>query len=505
MLNMTSLLAKIGKSWMGVFLGCLFALSPSPALAIDPFFPSFGNNGIDVLHYNLELDVDPVTGRLNGKAVILIKALRPLARFKLDLHALAVSKASVNGLPASFAQAKDKLTVTPRRPIPEGGVFLVNVAYAGVPDPLPDPTAPGASLFLGWFKYQNAAYVVSEPVGASSFYPANDEPTDKATFSFGVTVPQGYAGVANGFFLGSTQAGAKRRFQWLMLKPMTTWLATVHVNKFNLDLRRAPDGTPIRTYTPDDVPQSHVAGYAKAGPMLAYFERFVGPYPFESYGSVVVEDPILYYALETQAMSTFPADTSPPDEGLVAHELAHQWFGNAISVKKWEDLWIAEGSATYFEVLWPNRNDPQAFDDAMLAIYDYVVDQKLGPAVVEAPEELFSDRTYYRGAAALYALRLKVGNRRFFNILRHFVQDNKGGNVTSADFIRTAVLFSGDPTVRPLLRAWLYDQEVPALPGVAKRMAKLGPVPRPDIVGGRCGRGSHRGSPAACKAKTATE
>jgi aminopeptidase N len=360
---------------------------------------------------------------------------------------------SINGLPANFIQANDKLTITPRLPIPKDGVFLLNVAYAGVPDPLPDPTAPGAGLFLGWFKYRNAAYVVSEPVGASTFYPANDEPTDKATFTFGVTVPQGYTGVANGFFAGSLPVGAKRRFQWLMLKPMTTWLATVHVNKFNLDLIRAPDGTPIRVYAPGSIPQSHVNGYARAGRMLTYFEKLIGPYPFESYGSVVVEDPILYYALETQAMSTFPADVNPPDVGLVAHELAHQWFGNSISVAKWKDLWIAEGAATYFEVLWPNRNDPQDFDAAMLAIYDYVVDQQLGPAVVEAPEELFSDRTYYRGGGALYALRLKVGDARFFNILRHFVQDNKGGNVTSEEFIRTAVRFSGDPSVRPLLHA----------------------------------------------------
>ena len=108
--------------------------------------------------------------------------------------------------------------------------------------------------------------------------------------------------------------------------------------------------------------------------MLPFFERLVGPYPFESYGSVVVDDPVLYYALETQAMSTFPLGA--PTEEVVAHELAHQWFGNSASVAKWEDLWIAEGAATYFEVLWPNRNDPAAFDAAMRDIYDYVVAER---------------------------------------------------------------------------------------------------------------------------------
>lgn len=150
--------------------------------------------------------------------------------------------------------------------------------------------------------------------------------------------------------------------------------------------------------------------------MLIYFEKLIGPYPFASYGTVVVQDPILCYALETQAMSTFPDEDNVPDEAFVAHELAHQWFGNSVSVAKWEDLWIAEGSATYFEVLWPNRNDPAQFDKAMMSSYDYVAKRKLGPVVVEKPQQLFKLRTYYRGAAALYALRLKVGRS-------HLLQD----------------------------------------------------------------------------------
>ena len=255
-----------------------FMVGISPAFAIDPFFPTFGNNGIDVLHYNLELDVQPVAGGIEGKAALFIKAQRRLTRFKLDLHALTVSSVKINGHAAGFSQANDKLTITPASPIDEGDIFWLSVAYAGVPDPLPDPTShPEDEIFLGWFKFGKAAYVVSEPVGASTFYPANDEPTDKATFTIGVTVPQGYTGVANGFYAGSKQIGTNRRFQWVMLKPMTTWLATVHVNKFNLDLSHAPDGTPIRTYTPEGIPQSHVEAYALAGKMLTHFEKLIGP------------------------------------------------------------------------------------------------------------------------------------------------------------------------------------------------------------------------------------
>jgi aminopeptidase N len=283
-----------------------------------------------------------------------------------------------------------------------------------------------------------------------------------------------------------------------MDEPMTSWLATVHVNRLSLLEGQTAGGLPLRTYYPEGVPPEHAEVYHKAGRMIGFFEARIGRYPFKSYGSVVVEDPILYYALETQAVSTFPAGSRAPDEALVAHELAHQWFGNSVSVAKWEDLWIAEGSATYFEVLWDHRGDPAGFDAAMHGIYDYVAGEALGPAVVEAPDQLFSDRTYYRGAAALYALRQTVGDGTFFTILRRFVQDNRGGNVTSEAFIRTAVRWSGDAAVRDLLEAWLYDQEVPALPGEAARPPAAGRTARPAIVGGRCGPMSHRGAPRVC-------
>ena len=177
-------------------------------------------------------------------------AQRRLEEFSLDLAGLDVSRVTVNGAPADFEQANDKLIVMPREPIPRGAVFKLAVAYAGRPDPIPDPTAPGSDLELGWFTYGNASYVVSEPVGASTFYPANDEPTDKARFSIAVTVPADYTAAANGVLRSVRTTGAEKRFRWEMRQPMTTWLATVHVNQFRLQLTRAADGTPIRVYYP---------------------------------------------------------------------------------------------------------------------------------------------------------------------------------------------------------------------------------------------------------------
>jgi aminopeptidase N len=477
------------------------AAAAGSAFAIDPFFPTFGNLGIDVQHYNIDLDVDPVSGRIIGNTSLAIEAVKSLTSFSLDLHSLDVSQVRVNGRQAQFTQSKDKLTIKSFGTIAKGREFAVQVRYAGVPDPLADPTTPGA--LLGWFKYKNSSYVVSEPVGASTFFPANEDITDKATYTFGITVPFNYAGVANGAPVGRFNLGAKTRYQWAMLQPMQAWLATVHVNKFNVRTTRTSKGIPVRTYYPDGVPASHVDRYQLAAEMIPYFESKIGRYPFSSYGTVVTQDPALTYYLETQAISVFPAEApdpaAPTDEGIVAHELVHQWFGNSVSVSRWEDLWFAEGLATYFEVLWPNRDDPAAFDAAMLEIYDSVVADEIGPAVVDAPDQLFSERTYNRGGSAIYALQLKVGQPMLFKILRRFLNQNRNGTITSADFINTAVKVSGDPSVRPLLRAWLYETPVPSLPGTAvaaRATAKRAPAAK--LAAARCGRSLHRGAPQEC-------
>lgn len=484
-------------------LALAVTLAAGPAAAIDPFFPGFGNNGIDVLHYDLDLDVSPTSGRLDAEADLLVFAQQRLTSFTLDLAGLKVSQATISGVPAKFTQSGGKLTITPRWPIAPFSTFKLSVDYAGVPKPIQDPTAPDdPDLRLGWFRYGDVSYVVSEPVGASTFFPANDEPTDKASFTIAVTVPQTYVGVANGTLKSIRAIGMKKRFVWDMPQQMTTWLATVHVNdEFRISQARTADGTPVRVFATPTTPAQEVRNHLAARLMIPYFEELIGRYPFASYGAVVVDDPALYYALETQSISTFPHGTAAKidiDEAFVAHELAHQWFGDSVSVAKWEDLWIAEGAATYFEILWPNRKNPAGFKAAMQDNYDYVVTHHLGAPVIDTPEDLFGDPVYARGAAALYALQLEVGDRTFFRILRTFLDFYHGRNASTEDFINIAVFVSRDRTVRPFLHAWLYEDAVPALPGYSVSAAGSARVVDSNIVGLRCGPIRHFGARRGC-------
>lgn len=489
-------------SLMAIALAGALGLA-TPAHAIDPFFPEFGNPNIDVASYLLDIKVATPDRRIDATAQIAMTVLADIETFRLDLSGLDVSKVLVDGRSAEFRQKDGKLAIRPDKPIAKGRRFEVEVAYGGVPHAIQDPTDP--DYRLGWFRYGGGSYVVSEPVGASSFFPANDEPTDKATFEFRITVPQGYVAVANGVYGGARNVAGGRRFSWSMAQPMTTWLATVQINRYELLKVRTGSGVPVRVYTTPGAADGDAARYAKAREMIPFIETIAGPYPFDAYGSVTVDDPRLYYALETQGISTFPAKEA--DEALVAHELAHQWFGNSASVKRWADLWLAEGYATYVETLWPNRRSSAAFDKAMRDLYDFAVAKKLGPAVVENGTLIFSDRVYVRGALTLYALRLKIGEQAFNAVTRAFVKRYRYGNATSKDFIRTAVEVSGDASVRKLLNAWLYEQPIPPLPGGGGGAARAsgGSVAKPDLVGLRCGRGGHRGSSATCGAASAPE
>ena len=216
----------------------------APAFAVDPFFPDFGNGRIDVQSYALDIKAAPPKGAIDATAKLRIVALSDIERFRLDLSGLTVTGVLVNGQPEEFRQTDGKLAIRLRSPIARGETFDAAIAYEGVPRTLEDPTDP--SYRLGWFRHDGGSYVVSEPIGASTFFPANDEPTDKATFSFEITVPEGFQAVANGVFGGSRSVEGGRRFSWRMDQPMTTWLATVHINQFALRRTRTAAGLPIR-------------------------------------------------------------------------------------------------------------------------------------------------------------------------------------------------------------------------------------------------------------------
>ena len=198
----------------------------------DPFFPNAGNGGYDVLNYDLTLAYDPGTDVLEGKAVVTATATQDLSRFDLDLRGFQISKLTVDGVAAAFARDGQELVITPPTGIRTGSTFRVAVDYSGVPEVIVDPD----QSIEGWIPTDDGAFVVNEPQGSPGWYPCNDNPRDKATFDFAVTVPEGLTALANGVLVSSATNGGRTTWVWKESDPMSTYLATSTLGRFDLSI-----------------------------------------------------------------------------------------------------------------------------------------------------------------------------------------------------------------------------------------------------------------------------
>lgn len=453
--------------WMMLWIAaCRPITTPPAAQALpgsagvgDPVFPQLGNGGYDVQHYTLDLAVDTPRNVISGTATLRATATQPLSAFNLDLLGLTVDAVTVADAPASFARDGQELTITPPTSLASGELFTTVVTYHGTPTPLKDPDI--AFISQGWNNRNGVTFVVSEPGGAMTWYPNNNHPTDKATYTLRITVDEPNVVAANGVLQEELNLGGKRTYVWEMAQPMASYLTTIVVGDFVRVEEPGPEGVRIRHYFPRDDVDALSAAFANTDEMVAYYSDLIAPYPFEEYG-VVVMPFSLGFALETQSLSVFTPEMAM--EGVNAHELAHQWFGDAVTLDQWNETWLNEGFATYLQRLWLEEKLGNGFlNDGMRQFYDNMRLSKM-PAPGNAQEDsLFSPAVYERGAMVLHALRLEVGDEIFWQILRTYYQRYQGGVASTEDFIATANEVSGSD-LTAFLNAWIYDAELPPLP-----------------------------------------
>lgn len=423
----------------------------------DPLYPQMGNGGYDAQHYTIDLNVDVKKNFIDGTSTMDALSTQTLSSFNLDFHGLDISSVTVNASPADFKRAADELTITPTEALSLGQTFSVTVSYSGVPQVVTDPSSPGSPV--GWFNDQSGIFVVSEVNGAMDWYPVNNHPTDKAAYTFKITAPKPYVVAANGLLKSETDNGDTKTYLWEESVPMASYLATLEIGNYKIVTQKGPNGLLIRNY----FPPTHLAlatdVTSKTSDMIAYYSTIFGPYPFEAYGIVVLPEN-LGFAEEDQTLSVFGQDML--DEITVAHELSHQWFGDSISLKSWQDIWLNEGFATYAEALWTeHKNGKTAGSQYMLDLYDKTkLDSAPGtPAVAD----LFGQSVYYRGAWVLHALRLKVGDEAFFKILHKYYARYAGKSAGTNDFIAVAQEVSGQD-LKIFFSDWLYSDQIPPLP-----------------------------------------
>src|SRR5919197_4330735 len=214
------------------------AFGPGAPGLDDPFFPLAGNGGYDVTHYDLRLDYDPASHLLRGTATIQAVATQDLSRFDLDLRGFDISRLLVNGRAAAFSRDGQELVITPPEGLPSGQSFTVVVGYAGEPQVVTDPD----ESIEGWVPTDDGAFVVGEPQGSPAWYPVNDNPRDKATFDFTVTVPEGLTVMANGVLVSHDTAAGKTTWVWNEDDPMAPHLSTATLGRFDLTASRLANG-----------------------------------------------------------------------------------------------------------------------------------------------------------------------------------------------------------------------------------------------------------------------
>ncbi len=422
----------------------------------DPGFPGMGNGGYQVDHYALALTVD--RPRIDGIATLTIIAEVPLDRFNLDLSGLTVESVLVDGLEAPFERSGLELTIDPEAVVEPGRDTTVQIRYGGEPETIADPAGPAP---LGWYSLPFGTFVLSEPLGAPTWFPANDHPQDKATFEITVRAPSTDVAVAAGSLVDRVDNGdGTTSWVWVMEQPMATYLASVVTGSFTMVEEDPVGEVAIRHVLPTASVSELAPVAARQRAMIEFFVERFGPYPFDTYGIAVVPENLGFAALENQTLSLFDqrvfAPTTPADfvDRVMAHELAHQWFGNQVSPEIWDDIWLNEGFATWAEYHWfevATGLDPWD-DDA----------SSYPPLKDLANENLFDTNVYVRGGLTLEALRREIGDTEFFDLLRQWLDRFGGGTASTDDFVDLVSERAGSEA-RELVESWIYDDTMPTL------------------------------------------
>ncbi len=416
------------------------ALAPGSGGVGDPFYPNAGNGGYDAGHYVLDLSYKPDRRKLKATATITATATHELSSFDLDYRGPNIRSLAVDGQDAAFDRDGQELMITPAAAIPAGATFTVRVAYRGKPKPLRDSDGSRS----GWIPTDDGAFVAGEPTGSPTWFPCNDHPTDKATYDISITVPKEVEAIANGALVAKRRNGDKRTWSYSVTQPMAAYLATATIGNFQIK-RQSFDG--LESLVAIDPREARAARkpVKRIKRITRFFSDLFGPYPFTETGAIVDRAPEVGYALETQ---TRPIYSSAPSEITVSHEIAHQWFGDSVSVERWRDIWLNEGFATWAEWRWEEEAGGRTVEQVFASLERTPAGQPNiwdpPPGAPGGPSELFANSVYVRGGMALEALRQRIGEPAFLDTLRTWVAEHAYGNGTIDEFIALAEAKSGD-------------------------------------------------------------
>ncbi|WP_405887828.1 M1 family metallopeptidase [Streptomyces longwoodensis] len=447
--------------------------APGPETLGDPVYPTLGNDGYRVGAYHLDLAYDPTTALVEATATLRVRTTRALSRLSLDALGLDVRSVRVDGRTAAFEQADEKLRITPERRLPARAHVTVCVEYGA------DPRR--ALPHTGWVPTPDGFAVACQPNLAHTVFPCNDHPSDKADFSFRLTVPDGLTAVASGTRTRTERLpDGRTAVTYRSRSPIATELVQITVGDYVIKERSGPHGLPLRDVVPKARAEALEPALSLTPGLVEWIEDRLGAFPFETYGLLPcnsdLAEPFDFTGLETQTLTIYRPNFLLQEEKKIGshmmHELVHSYFGNSVSPATWADLWINEGHADFYGLLyryergWPDSLGLTSLEARMKDTYARGDQWRhdWGPVAAPTAANLFESQRYLGGVLVLYALRQLIGEDAFHAVERAFLARYRNASASTEDYIAVASAVSGQD-VSGFLKDWLYGTTTPRMPG----------------------------------------
>ena len=425
----------------------------------DPYYPDTSNPEVDALHYDLTLDWDG--SALTGDATVVFRATQATDQIQLDLsEALTPTTVTIGGRSVNFNHPGDALRIRTGL-LRVGAAYRLRIAYSGTPRAAPAPSRRSdMRTGVGWSRDRGGdVYSFQEPYGAFTWFPVNDHPSDKALYDAHITTHDGDVAIFSGGLVGSDSSGDTTTTSWHVDRPAASYLIALAIGPYRSHVATTPGGMEI-TYWIRPADRRLLPRLVRQGSSaFDWLVDHAGRYPFTTLGVVVVGGAS---AMETQTMITMSRSAVVRSDAVLAHEMAHQWFGDSVTPTDWRGLWLNEGWAMYLQQ-WYERDSGRRIYGGNFAHwtrYDEDSRRTSGPPAAYDPAT-FGDLNVYLGPALmLNTLRLRIGDRRFETLVRAWPAQHAYSNVDRSEFTRWVSDRVGFD-VRPLFHRWLDSAHTP--------------------------------------------
>ncbi len=421
-----------------------------------------GPSDLDVDRYAIDLQVLPSTQTVSGSVRIEARSLvTGLTQVGIDLrNELTVTAVRSAGLPATFTRPTHKVMVTLDRPYDPGETFEVEIDYHG------PPTSMGIAFRFDTHAGQPIIQSLSEPYGAKAWWPCVDRPDDKAIVEMDLTVPDTLTGVSNGLLVATVDNNdGTHTFQWRSAYPISTYLVSVAISnyftwtEFYTPVTGGP-AMPVQHWVYPEHASAAQQDLSVTVPMLEAFSSIFGEYPFveEKYGHAIFN---FNGAMEHQTVSSYGAVLIRGDnryDWIVAHEAAHQWFGDSVGPATFQEIWLNEGFASYGEALWFEHLNGAAGLQAYMQSMDT---RPFCGTLFNPPCGLFHRTVYDKGGWVLHMLRGVIGETGFFDGLRAYTQTYKFDSATT-DRLRTVMETASGRSLATFFNRWVFQTGEPS-------------------------------------------